>query len=331
VSDTKEILIVAETHMGRQLPITFELLAAGRQLADDWGGQHVVGAVLAGDAVAGLAQELVDHGADRVYVVGDASLAEFHPETYGQAIAQVVEQNQPEVLMLGQTDWGRDLAPWLAAHLGSGVVMNCIELSPQSDGGLEVMCPVFGGDARSVYRFDDVRPCVVTIQACAYDPAPVQEGYQGEIVTVTANLLADVRTRVVERVMTSGPKVEDATILVSGGVGLGKQENFQYIQELADLLGGMSAASRPVVDKGWATPAQQIGLTGKYVAPELYIAVGISGASQHMAGLSRARNIVAINHDPDAPIFRYCSYGVVADCLEFLPAFISKCREALGK
>jgi electron transfer flavoprotein alpha subunit len=159
------------------------------------------------------------------------------------------------------------------------------------------------------------------------------EGRQGQVVSVTANLpaSADVHARVVERVTTSGPKVEDATILVSGGAGLGQKENFRYIEELAELLGGLPAASRVIVDRGWATSAQQIGLTGKYVAPELYIAVGISGASQHMAGLSRARNIVAINHNAEAPIFRYARYGVVADCLEFMPAFIGKCREALKK
>lgn len=330
--ETGPVLIVAETREGGLAPITCELLTAARQLADALGPAHQAAAVLVGDAVASLAQELAERGADAVYVVEHPSLAEFHPESYVHAVAQAVEQTQPEALLLGQTPWGRDLAPRLAVRFNSGVVMNCIELHPQADGGLEVVCPVFGGDARAVYRFDDARPRIATIQSRVYEPSAPQPGRQGHIVRVDGRTEGvAVRTRVVERTPTTGPRLEDAAILVGGGRGLGKQENYRYIEELASALGGLPAASRAIVDTGWATPAQQIGLTGKYVAPELYIAVGISGASQHMAGLSAARNIVAINNDANAPIFRYARYGVVTDCLEFLPVLIQQCREKLGR
>lgn len=332
MTDAKNVLIVAETREGGLAPVTFELLTIARELTSVLGPQSKIAAVLPGAGVSSLAQSLIDHGADLVYVVDNPLLAEFHPETFVQAVSQVIEQVRPEAAILGQTPGGRDLAPRLAARFNTGVVMNCIELRPQPDGGLAATCPVFGGDARAVYQFDDARPRIMTIQARVFDPAPAQSGRQGDLVNVAADLSGvTVHTKTIEHAQPTGPKLEDATILVSGGRGLGEKENYRYIVELAEVLGGLPAASRAIVDLGWATPAQQVGLTGKYVAPELYIAIGISGASQHIAGLSSARNIVAINRDGDAPIFRYARYGVVTDCLEFLPVFIGKCREVLGK
>ena len=214
-------------------------------------------------------------------------------------------------------------------RLETGVVTNCEELRIARDTGeVEAICSVFGGAAVSTYRFDEARPCVVSMRPGVAQPLSLPEDGRGETIQVRPDLSGILRrSEILERTAPLGPRLEETEVIVAGGKGLSSPKNFQFIQELADVLEGMPAASRAIVDLGWATPAQQVGLTGKVVTPNLYIAVGISGASQHMVGCSSARHIVAINTDQDAPIFQHARYGVVADCVEFMPAFIERCRE----
>ncbi|MBI4233575.1 MAG: electron transfer flavoprotein subunit alpha/FixB family protein [Chloroflexi bacterium] len=316
------MMVVAEAQGGRLTSATLEVLGFARQA-----GQPVW-AVLVAAGGLGLAEELAS-AVERVYLVDQPSQEPLEGQLHLKALAQVVQAARPALLLFSPTDRARDLAPRLAARLNVGVVTGCVELRLHQAGqGLEAVCAAYGGAARTVYRFGEARPAIVVVQAGTAEPASLPGRQKGEVVQIRVALDATARrARVVRAVATPGPRLEDAQVIVAGGRGLGRKENFRHIEELAEVLGGLPAASRAIVDLGWATPAQQVGLTGKVVTPRLYLAIGISGASQHMAGCSAAKSIVAVNKDKDAAIFRYARYGVEADCLEFLPLFIQESRK----
>jgi electron transfer flavoprotein alpha subunit len=257
-------------------------------------------------------------GLDRIE---DAALESFQPDAYVEALAQYCAQRTPKMLLLSQTFDARLVAPRLAARAGAGVVMNGLDLVAEGNGPLHVIASAYGGDTRVVYELGGAPSHVVGIMADGILPDPPDAPSNPPVEQVAVTLAAvRERVRVVQRATTSGPRLEDAEIIVAGGRGLGEAKNFKLVEDLAQVLGGMAGASRPIVDDGWIDSSRQVGLTGKITRPLLYVAAGISGASQHMVGCSAAKTLVAINRDPDAAIFRYARFGIVGDCLEILPA-----------
>ena len=317
------ILVLGEaTEDGKLNPVTLELVGAGTRL----GGP--VTCALLGSGVEGLAQECVAFGANKVIVVDDAALAVYQGDAYAPVAERIAREVDPAVVIMGQTMIGRDLAPRLAQRLGTAVAMDCVALQMQSD-KLTAERPAYGGSARARYTINGT-PQMATVRAKSQEPLERDASRQGEIVKQSANLSAGaVRTKILERrkEKAKGVRLEDAKVVVSGGRGVGGPEGFQQLEELAGVLGGAVGASRAVCDLGWYPVPAQIGLTGKVVTPDLYIAVGISGASQHMAGISSVKNIVSINKDADASIFKASRIAVVGDWKEVVPAFLAKVKE----
>jgi electron transfer flavoprotein alpha subunit len=242
--------------------------------------------------------------------IEDDKLGSFQPDAYVEALAQYCAQHSPKAFLFSQTFDGRLIAPRLAGRLGWGA-------------------SAYGGDTRVVYELAEGGSCIVAVMANATQPQPLEQAGSDPTPRETPVDLSSVaeRIQIVEPARTEGPRLEDAEVIVAGGRGLGSPENYKLVQELAEALGGMAGASRPLVDDGWVDSSQQVGLTGKITRPGLYIAAGISGASQHMAGCAAAKTIVAINNDADAAVFRYARYGIVNDCLEILPELIRAVKE----
>lgn len=307
---------------GALAPVTGELLGAAKSL----GG--TVTCALLGAGVEGLAKECGALGADKVIVVDDEVLKDYQGDAYVHVGERICKEADPSVVLFGQTMIGRDMAPRLAVRLGTAVAMDCVELSLDGE-KLQASRSCYGGSARARYTING-RPQIATLRAKVFDPPERDDSRRAEVAKQSADVSADViRTRIVSRRKeeVEGVRLEDASVVVSGGRGLGGPEGFQPLEELAGILGGAVGATRAVCDMGWYPVATQVGLTGKVVTPDLYIAVGISGASQHMAGISQVKNIVAINKDPEANIFQAARFGVVGDWKEVIPAFMEKVRE----
>jgi electron transfer flavoprotein alpha subunit len=325
------IAVYCEVKEDKILPIATEGLGIGRKLASGLGQE--LSAVLVGSNLSNLAQQAITYGADRVYLVDDPLLKDYQADAYVSVMEKVVNQTKPQVLIMGQTDSGRDLAPRLAFRLGIAVTMDCVDLAidPESKRLLQTK-PIYGGNARAVFT-SEADPQMVTIRTKAMTALEPEAARKGEITNITAGLQAsDIRTKILGRVKeeVAGIKLEDAGVVVAGGRGIGGAEGFRQLEELAKLLKGAVGASRPPCDNGWVPDTLQVGLTGKIIAPELYIAIAISGSSQHMSGCSGSKTIVAINKDPEANIFRQARFGVVGDWKKVLPAFTKKVRELLA-
>jgi electron transfer flavoprotein alpha subunit len=308
------ILVFGEaTEEGKLNPVTAELIATGTRL----GGP--VTCALPGSGVEGLAQQCVAAGANKVIVVDDPALKEYQGDAYLPSAERIAKEVDPAVVLFGQTMMGRDLAPRLAQRLGTAVAMDCMALSMNGD-KLVAERPCYGGSARARYSFNG-SPQIATVRAKSQEPLEADASRSGEIVKQDAGS-PNIRTKVLNRRKeeSEGVRLEDAKVVVSGGRGLGGPEGFKPVEELAHALGGAVGASRAVCDLGWYPVAAQVGLTGKVVTPDLYIAVGISGASQHMAGISSVKNIVAINKDPEASIFKASRFAIVGDWKEIVPA-----------
>ena len=320
-----EILVLGELTGGRLDAISCELLAAARRLGDR------VAIALPGDGTDGVSGEAVSLGADLVYLVQHPLLAEPSVDALVAAFEQVCRQTGPTAVLVGRTPAGRDVGPRLAFRLGVGLAQDCLEVELDTSTGRVVATrPVYGGNALATVTFAGDGPQVVVIRGGSYAPLAPDPSRSGEVVPINVDLdPAVVRVRHVETVREEGEgvRLEDASIVISGGRGLGGPQPFQVLEELAGLLGGAVGASRAVCDAGWLDHSYQIGLTGKTVTPDLYITFGVSGASQHMAGCSGAKNIVAVNRDPEANIFREAAYGVVGDWSKVLPSFIETVRE----
>jgi len=330
MSDNKGVLVYCESQGGKLAPVAAQMLGAGSRLVSALGGE--LSAVLIGSTAGNLAQEAISSGAQKVYVVEDPVLKDFASEPYLIALEQVVRQAAPEIVLLGQTSEGRELAPWLAFHLDSGATMDCtaLEVDPASK-RLLMTRPVYGGNAQAV-QVCEKNPKIVTVRIKAMSALPADNSRQGEVINVSVAIdPAALKTRVVERKIetASGVKLEDARVVVAGGRGMGGAEGFKQLQEMAVVLKGAVGATRPPCDKKWITDTQQIGLTGKVVSPDLYIAVGLSGASQHLSGFSSSRVIVAINKDPEANIFKFAGYGIVADWKAVIPALTAGFKAAV--
>lgn len=331
MAEYQGVAVYCDVKDGKILPIAMEGLGIGRQLAKDLGQE--LAAVLVGSNVSSLAQQAIAGGADRVYVVDDPLLKDYQTDAYVSVMEKAVNQTKPQIIIMGQTDSGRDLAPRLAFRLGVMLTMDCVDLAidPQSKRLLQTK-PVYGGNAQAVFT-SETDPQMVTIRTKAMTALEPDASRKGEITRIPAGLQAsDIRTKILDTVVeeVAGIKIEDAEVVVAGGRGIGSDEGFKQLEELAKLLKGAVGASRPPCDNGWVPDTLQVGLTGKIIAPELYIAIAISGSSQHMSGCSGSKTIIAINKDPEANIFRHARFGVVGDWKKVLPAFTEKVKELLA-
>ncbi len=331
MSEHKGVMVHGEVIEGKLSTMTTELLGYGRKLSVDMGEE--LSAVLIGSGISSLAQEAIAFGADKVYVVDAPILKDYQTDSCVTVMEKVVKQVMPQIILMGQTTIGRDLAPRLAFRLDTAATMDCVALSidPASKRLLQTK-PVYGGNAQAIYSYE-TDPQIATVRAKVMSPLAPDTSRKGEVVTIEAGLdPSAIRTKVLEKVKeeVEGIKLEDAAVIVSGGRGIGGAEGFGQLKELAKLLKGAVGASRPACDSGWMPDTSQVGLTGKIVTPDFYLAVGISGASQHMAGCSSAKTIVAINKDSEANIFKEARYGVVGDWKKVLPAFAAKVKELLA-
>jgi electron transfer flavoprotein alpha subunit len=335
MADHKGVFIYGEVSEGKLAPVTLELLGIGRRLADARGEECSV--VLIDRNAAACGQEAITYGANRVYVIQDAPAEDYEGASF-TAITQKLctETVKPAILLLGQTITGRDLAPRLAFRLKAGLVTDCIGLDLDSETkNLIARKPVSGGNVLGTYCLKEDGPQIATVRRRAMEPLEGDETRQGEIVDVAAGVDAsEVKARRIERVLeeSEGPSIENAEIVVAGGRGIDTTEAFEeYITNgLANALGAGVGGTRGAVDAGLISEQNQVGLTGKIVGPNLYIAVALSGAIQHMAGCSGSRNIVAINLDENAQIFKFARFGVVGDYKRVLPPLIEKLKELLS-
>lgn len=332
MADYKDVLVFGEMSNGHLSSITTELLGGGRSLADQLG--EALACILAGDTAGEAATDAIAFGADKVYTVESPQLKEYHCDSYMQVAEQLIEELSPRIILMGQTAMGRELGPRLAFKLNTGLTTDAIDLNIDSENKLlQQTKPVYGGNAQAVFTCE-LMPQMATVRPKALSALERDEARAGEVITKTVSIdESALRWKVVDRVKeeVAGLKLEDAPVIVSGGRGIGGPEPFgTLLKELADVLHGAVGASRPPADNGWVPESMHIGLTGKIVAPDLYVAVAISGASQHIAGCSGAKTIVAVNKDPEANIFREASYGVVGRYEEVLPAFTRKLKELVA-
>jgi electron transfer flavoprotein alpha subunit len=332
MAEYKGILVFGELAEGKLASIATELLGCGRKLADDL--KEGLCCLLAADAVGGASREAIAFGADKVYVVEDPALKDYQADSYMQVAEKLAKDVSPRAVLIGQTSMGRDLAPRLAFRLGTSVTTDCLDLRVDPATKLLVQTrPAYGGNAQAVFA-SELMPQMVTVRAKAMSPLERDDSRKGEVIPTKTDIdTSKVRTRILDTIKeeTVGIKLEDAPVIVSGGRGMGSPQPFQTVlKELADLLHGAVGASRPPADNGWVPEGLHIGLTGKIVAPDIYIAVAISGASQHTAGCSGSKHIIAINKDPEANIFREAEFGVVGKYEEVLPAFTNKLKELLA-
>lgn len=331
MADNKGVLILGEVNEGSLSSISTELLGCGRKLADELGQE--LSALLIGSAVSGCAQEAIAYGADKVYVVEDPLLEDYQADSFVAAAEKAAREANPVIVVLGQTEVGSDIAARLAFRLETAAVLDCVALEIDADSKRLLQTkPVYGGNAQAIY-VTDTDPQIATVRAKSMTPLAKDDSRQGEVITIDAGLdPSTIRTKVLDKVKeeVEGVKLEDAAVIVTGGRGIGGEEGFKELEELARMMKGAVGASRPACDNGWMPDKAQVGLTGKIVTPDLYIAIGVSGASQHMAGCSGAKTIVAINKDSEANIFRMAHYGVVGDWKKILPAFKEKVKELIS-
>lgn len=327
------VLVVAEVSDGRLSSIAQELLGVGRRLADEL-GEELAAAVL-GSQLGASGQETIAFGADKVYVIDDPLLASPQPDAYTAALEHLCRDIQPSILLLGKTSLGSEVGPRLAFRLQTALGSDCTDLSIDPDSHRLIMTrPVFGGNAVVDMMCDAGNPQIATVRPKTQAALARDEARTGESVARAAGIeAADIRAKFISRnkKAVEGITLTGAPIVISGGRGLKGADSFKPLKALGDLLGAAVGASKAAVDEGWVPPEMQVGLTGVTVTPNVYIAVGISGAAQHIAGMGYSKNIVAINKDPDAAIFQRAHFGVVGDWQKVIEGFTRKCKELLEK
>jgi electron transfer flavoprotein alpha subunit len=328
---TKDILIFAEQRGGQLHPGAVQAVGAAAVLAGKTGGRVL--AALVGQSVEGLVGTLEQAGAAVVYVADDARLALYNPLTYARALTKIIEQADPQIVLLPATFMGRDLAPRVAVRCKAGLATDCTEVDLDEQGALRVRRPIFNGKASNVVHFRADRLQMASLRPNAFSaPAPDASRKAERVAVQVAAEPGDERQVTREVVRTGGEEkdVTEASIVVSGGRSLKSEENFKIIYDLAHALDAAVGASRAACDAGYQPHSRQVGLTGKTITPNLYIACGISGAIQHLAGMRGSRRIVAINADAEAPIFKVADYGVVGDLFEFVPLLTQAVKKARG-
>lgn len=321
--------------------IAFELIGKGKELAKDLGTE--VTAVLIGYEVKGLADELAAYGADRVIVVDDPELKEYRTEPYAHALSSVIEKYKPEIMLVGATAIGRDLGPRVSARIHTGLTADCTQLDigdfplnpvpgqEQKHNQLLMTRPAFGGNTIATIACPNFRPQMATVRPGVMQKLPREAGRKAVVEEFNPGFTPNdkyVEILDIVKAVTDTVDIMDAKILVSGGRGMGGPENFKILEELAEAIGGTVSCSRAVVDAGWKPKDLQVGQTGKTVRPNVYFAIGISGAIQHLAGMEESDIIVAINKDESAPIFDVADYGVVGDLNKIVPLLTEKIKAA---
>jgi len=323
------IWVFAEQRDGKLKSVNYELLAKGRELADTL--KTELCAVCFGHKV-GEVEQLIACGADKVYLIDNPALASQPEDLYARELTRLILEHKPEIVLAGATALGRSFIPRVAALLKTGLTADCTELAIDTESRLLLQTlPTFGGNLMATIICQTKRPQMATVRPRVFKQNTPDKTRQGQIIKVDFNKAGVTsKTKLLNFMadLTERVKIEDADIIVSGGRGLGKAENFQLLQELATALGAALGSSRPPVDDGWLPYSHQIGQTGKTVCPRLYIACGISGAVQHLAGMQTSDVIVAINSDPNAPIFEVATYGIVGDLFKVVPLLIAKLKNA---
>ena len=323
--------------------IAFELIGKGKDLAADLGTE--VTAVLVGSDVKGLADELAEYGADKVIVVDDPELKEYRTEPYAHALASVINEYKPEIFLVGATAIGRDLGPRVSARLHTGLTADCTQLDigdfplnpvpgkEQKHNQLLMTRPAFGGNTIATIACPDFRPQMATVRPGVMQKKERQAGVKANVIEFNPGFTPNqnyVEILEVVKAVSETVDIMDAKILVSGGRGMGNAENFKMLEELAEVIGGTVSCSRAVVDAGWKPKDLQVGQTGKTVRPNVYFAIGISGAIQHLAGMEESDIIIAINKDDTAPIFDVADFGLVGDLNKIVPALTEKLRAEMA-
>ena len=329
MSDYKNIWSYIETKDGQVKNAGLEMLVGGRSLADAMDEKLV--AVVIGSGTDEAVKAAASYGADQAIVIDSADYAEYSTEGHTYALEQLVNKYKPAAILIGATMDGRDLAPRLAARLKTGLAADCTAVDIDTATGIiRWTRPVYGGNSLAEIECPEARPQIGTVRASVFKRGEPDTSRSAEIIREDIPLPADtVRTSVIEKIAEEivGVKMEDAEVVVAGGRGVGSAENFEMLRELAAIMGGAVGASRAAVDAGWISNLYQVGQTGKTVSPKLYIACGISGAIQHLAGMTGSDCVIAINRDPDAPIFEIADYGVVGSVKDVVPALISAIRK----
>ena len=321
---------IAEAANGKLKSVSYELLARGRSLADA-SGEQLVSVLIGADVSDAELQTLITHGADLVISVQDPSLNAFIVETYSNILVDLVQQLKPNIILAAATNNGRTLMPHAAMRLHTGLTADCTDLQIDSQtGALLQTRPAIGGNILATIKTPNHRPQMATVRPRSTQPLPADETRKGQIQPIALKPeLVDHRVKLISFKAEAADEsnLQESDVIVAGGRGMKKADNFQMLHELAKLLGGKVGASRDAVDRAWAKYPQQVGLSGKTVLPKLYIAVGISGAIQHLAGMKTADTIVAVNSDPNAAIFQVADFGIVGDAFQVLPELISRLEE----
>jgi len=331
MTHNRQVMIFGEIVEGKLSAVTKELLGCGRILSNELGEE--LSAVFIGNEISHPASEAIAFGADKVYVVDDPLVKDYQTDSYLLSMTKIFEKEMPQIFIFGQTSIGIDLAPRLAFKLNTTIVLDCVELSIDPDTKLLLRTkPVFGGKAMATF-FSEFYPQLATVRPNSMPPLGRDNSRSGKVITIDADLdPLLIRTKVLGKVTEKieGIKLEDAEVIISGGRGIGGAEGFKQLKEMVKTMKGAAVgATRSACDAGWVPTTMQIGLTGKIVTPNLYVAVALSGASQHMAGCSGSKTIVAINKDPEANIFKEAQFGVIGDWGIVLPPFIRKIEELL--
>jgi electron transfer flavoprotein alpha subunit len=330
MTTSNDIFVWVEQFKGQPAAVSWEAVGTARRLADELGGS-VTACVFGAPGVEPVAQEAISYGADTVLLAEDATLADFRVEPQAALLGKVVREAEPAVVLIGATFRGRELGPALAVELDTGCIADCTALEFE-DGQLLATRPIYAGKLLSKCVIPERRPQIFTTRVRAFpkpEPDPARSGQVTPVEPVLAE--DDIPSKVTGFLATEGGvSLADAGIIVSGGRGVGGPEGFEPVRELAKVLKAAMGASRAAVDAGWIAYEHQVGQTGKTVSPDLYVAAGISGAIQHQAGMRTSKVIVAINKDPEAPIFKLAHYGIVGDLFKVLPALTTALNEKLG-
>lgn len=326
----KGIFVFAQQVDGKLSNVALELIGKSKALAKDLNTE--VTAVVLGNKIGHLPERLGRYGADRVVIAEDPILETYTTEPYAHVITEIVKKYQPEIVLYGATAIGRDLAPRISARVHTGLTADCTSLEiEEGTGNLLMTRPAFGGNIMATIACADFRPQMATVRPGVMQRlTPVDNAHPVVDTFSVPDLAEHVNVEVVEVIKKVSEKmdIQEANVLVSGGRGMGGPENFKLLEDLAEVLGGTVSSSRTAVDAGWVEKDRQVGQTGKTVRPNLYIACGISGAIQHLAGMEESDVIIAINKDPSAPIFEVADYGVVGDVMKILPLFTEQVRKA---
>ncbi len=345
LEDYKGVFIFAQQVDNKLSNIALELLGKARDLAQDIDEKKVT-AVLIGSEVGPLADELAQYGADRVIVVDDPELKDYRTEPYTHALASVINEFKPEVMLVGATAIGRDLGPRTSARVHTGLTADCTQLDigdfpliakpgqEQKHKQLLMTRPAFGGNTIATIACPDYRPQMATVRPGVMQKIAPIEGAKAEVVNYNPGFTPDSRYVTIEKIVkeiSDVADIQDAKILVSGGRGVGSPENFAILEDLAEAIGGTVSCSRAVVDSGWKPKDLQVGQTGKTVRPHVYFAIGISGAIQHVAGMEESDIIIAINKDENAPIFDVADYGIVGDLNKIVPLLTERIKAESAK